>query len=129
MNLKDSITDSVELEERSPASTRLYTKVAMLASAVDLLLFFVSVITYQIDEELGLNVLSAVLLPMLILLIAAFYLAVAERLRAKYLGANIAIILCVVMALCVLGCIVYELVKYGKVYVAPFNPPPVFNID
>ncbi|MCH5163434.1 MAG: hypothetical protein J1F36_00285 [Clostridiales bacterium] len=127
MSIQDSLDDSVDLENRSPQSTRLFTKIAILASTVDLLLFFVCVVTYQIDEILGLNVFGSVFLPMVILIIIALYLAIAERLRAKYLGARIAIIISCLVFILVITFVIIEYIKYGKIYIAPFNPPPVWS--
>ncbi len=127
MSLKDSINNSVDLENRSPISTRLYTKTAILASTIALLLFFICVVTYQIDYILGLNIFAAVFFPMVILFIIAIYLAIAERLRAKYLGAIIAIIISCIVFICILSFLILELIKYGQIFIAPFNPPPVLS--
>ncbi len=124
MSLKDSINNSVDLEDRSPQSTKLFTKIAILASTIALLLFFICVITYQINHTLGLNVFASVFLPMAILFIIAIYLAIAERLRAKYLGAIIAIILSFILLICIIAFVIFELVTFGQIYIAPFNPPP-----
>lgn len=127
MSIQDSLDDSVNLESRSPQSTRLFTKIAILASTVDLLLFFVCIVTYQIDEILGLNVFASVFLPMVIIIIIALYLAIAERLRAKYLGARIAIIISCLVFILMITFVIIVYIKYGKIYIAPFNPPPVWH--
>ncbi len=127
MSLKDSINNSVDLENRSPQSTRLFTKIAILASTIALLLFFICIVTYQIDSILGLNIFAAVFFPMSILFIIAIYLAIAERLRAKYLGAIIAIIISCIVFICIFSFLIFELIKYGQIFIAPFNPPPVLS--
>ena len=127
MSIQDSLDDSVNLESRSPQSTRLFTKIAILASTVDLLLFFICVVTYQIDEILGLNVFASVFLPMVIIVIISLYLAIAERLRAKYLGARIAIIISCLVFILVITFVIIVYIKFGSIYIAPFNPPPVWH--
>ena len=129
MSIKDSIDDSVDLENRSPQSTRLFTKVAITASTLSLLLLFVSAITYQIDSVLGLNVFASVFIPAAILFIAGFYLAITERLRAKYMGARIAIIISCIAFIALMTVIIFELVKYGEIFIAPFNPPDHYNLN
>lgn len=124
MSIKDSINNSVDLENRSPQSTRLFTKIAILSSTVALLLFFICVVSYQIDHIVGLKVFASVFIPMVILFIIAIYLAIAERLRAKYMGARIAIIISCLVFICVVTFLIFELIRYGAIYVAPFNPPP-----
>lgn len=124
MRIEDSIENSVELEERSPQSTRLYTKIAIIISTLSLILFFVSVITYQIDHVLGLNVFAATFVPMLILFTVSFYLAVAELLRVKSMGARIAIIISVLSLLATLTFMFFELITYKKIFIAPFTSPP-----
>lgn len=127
MSFKDSINNSVDLEDRSPQSTRLFTKIAILSSTIALLLFFICVVTYQVNEILGLNVFASVFLPSVILFIIAIYLAISERLREKYLGAIIAIIISCIVAICIVAFLIYELIVYGEIFVAPFNPPPAIS--
>lgn len=122
MKIEESIDNSVGLEERSPQSTKLYTKISLLFSTVALLLFFLSVVTYQIDEVVGINVFSATFIPMAIGFVISLYLALVERLRAKYLGARMAVILSTSVFICIVAFVVYELIKYHQLFVAPFNP-------
>jgi len=128
MNFEDSINHSVELENRSPQSTRLFTKIAMFASISALLLFFVCIICYKINETLGLNMFSSVIVPMGVLLLISAYLAITERLRAKYLGSIIALMVMAVTVLCVVGFMIFELITYDVIFLAPFNPPPKFTL-
>ena len=127
MSVQDSINDSVDLEERSPQSTRLFTKVAILISTVALLLLFVCVVLYQADEILGINVFASIFIPEVILFLIAFYLAIAERLRAKYMGARIAIIISALVFIGVMAFMFFELIKHQEIYIAPFNPPPQYK--
>lgn len=127
MKIEDAINNSVDLENRSPQSTKLFTKLAILISTIALLMFFISVVTYQIDHTLGLNVFASIFIPMAILFIIAVYLAIAERLRAKYMGAIIAIIISCLVFICIVAAIIFELVKYGELFIAPFNPLDPLN--
>ncbi len=127
MALEDSINNSVDLEERSTKSTRLYTKISISASILSLLLFFIGVIAYQIDHLLGINIFAATYVPMLILFTFSFYLAVCERLRAKYLSARIAIFISVLSLIATLTFMVFELIKFKEIFIAPFNRAPVLN--
>lgn len=124
MKLEDSINNSIDLENRSPQSTKLFTKIAILISTLALLIYFICIITYQVDNLLGLHVFSATFIPMVILFVLALFLAVSERLREKYLGAQIAIMISVALFLCLAAFVIFELVKYENFYVAPFNTPP-----
>lgn len=125
MSIEDSINNSVDLEKRSPNSTKLFTKLSIIASIISLLLFFIGVIAYQVDELCGLNIFAAIYMPMLILFTFSFYLAICERLRAKYMGARLAIIISVLSLMATLTFMAFELIKYGKIFIAPFTPAPV----
>lgn len=127
MSIEDSINNSVDLEERSPQSTKFYTKLSIIASIISLLLFFIGVIAYQIDELCGLNIFASIYIPMLILFTFAFYLALCERLRQKYLSARLAVFLSILSLLATLSFMALELIKYGKIYIAPFTPAPILN--
>lgn len=128
MKLEDSINNSIDLENRSPQSTKLFTKIAILISTLALLIYFICIITYQVDNLLGLHVFSATFIPMVILFVLALFLAVSERLREKYLGAQIAIMISVALFLCLAAFVIFELVKYKNFYVAPFNSPPRLHL-
>lgn len=129
MSVQDSIHDSVDLEERSPQSTRLFTKVAILISTVALLLLFGCIILFQVDEILGINVFSSIFIPEVILFLIAFYLAITERLRAKYMGARLAILITILVFIGIMGFIAFELIKYHEIFIAPFNPPPQYKAN
>ena len=109
MKIIQSIDESIDLENRGPSSSRLYNKIAIIVSLIGLIMFFISAITYQINNALGLNVFAAVVIPIIVLLVAAVYLAIAERLRAKYLGAIVALILSGALLACLIGFTVFEL--------------------
>ncbi len=127
MRIEDSINNSVDLEERSPNSTKLFTRMSIIASITSLFVFFVGVIAYQIDELIGLNVFSSIFIPMLILFTFSFYLAVCERLRAKYLSARLAVLLSILSLIATLAFMALELIKYGRIYIAPFSLAPVLK--
>lgn len=127
MSIKDSIDNSVDLENRSPQSTKLFTKIAIFVSTVALLLIFICVVAYQIDKIVGLNIFAAIFIPTVILFLTAFYLALAERLRQKYMGAIFAIIISSLVFIAIVAFMIFELVTYRQIFIAPFNPPPAIE--
>lgn len=127
MKIEQSLNESIDLEERSPTSSKLFTKLSIISSLIALLMFFGCAIMYQINHTLGLNAFAAVLIPKTLLLIISLYLGIAERLRGKYMGAVIALLLCVALTLAIISVFVFELAVYGEVFIAPFNPPPTLN--
>ena len=127
MKIEESITNSVDLENRSPQSTRLFTKIAIISALIALILFFVSAITYQIDNKLGLSVFASVIIPIIVLFVGSLYLAICERLRAKYMSAIVALILTALIAACLIAFVTFELMTYGEIFIAPFNPPPAIK--
>lgn len=68
------------------------------------------------------------MMPMGILLLISAYLSIAERLRAKYLGSIIALITIAITVLCIVGFMIFELITYDVIFLAPFNPPPKFTL-
>ncbi|MBR2967805.1 MAG: hypothetical protein IKC35_03390 [Clostridia bacterium] len=124
MKIIESIDESIDLENRGPSSSRLYNKIAIIVSLIGLIMFVISAIMYQINNVLGLNIFASVIIPDIAMLVTSIYLAVAERLRAKYLGAIVALILAGALLACLIGFVVFELCVYGQLYIAPFNPPP-----
>lgn len=124
MSIKDSIDNSIGLEDRSPQSTRLFTKIAILSSSIALLLFLICLIAYQIDKIVGLNIFASIFIPNIILFLIAFYLALAERLRAKYMSARIALIISCLVFISIVSFLIFEYIRYGAIFIAPFNPVP-----
>ena len=109
MTTSEELDNSINLEEKSPPSTSLFNRLSLLCATIALLLIIIGVISYQVDSDVGLNVIASIYLPSTIIWLFAMYLAIAERLRASYLAAVA----------------VFEVIKYGSFYIAPFNPPPV----
>lgn len=124
MTTSEELDNSIDLEEKSPPSSSLFNRLSLLCATVDLLLIVIGIITYQINHKVGLNVISSIYIPAIILWLFAMYLAVTERLRASYLSAKVSIFLCVLIAAMLIAIAVYEAVKFGTFYIAPFNPPP-----
>lgn len=125
MTTSEELDNSINLEEKSPPSTSLFNRLSLLCATIALLLIIIGVISYQVDSDVGLNVIASIYLPSTIIWLFAMYLAIAERLRASYLAARVSIFLCIIIVMLLTAVAVLEVIKYGSFYIAPFNPPPV----
>lgn len=115
------IAESLEMEEKSAPSDRLYNGLSLACSIAAVALFLTSIVTYFVNRDAGLAVFLRIFYPMLILMIAGLALGLTELLRNRYFTSVLSVQLSAIAFLATIAFVIAQGVLYGRVFILPFN--------
>lgn len=120
MKLVDDLAQSLEMDEKSVYSHKVFKTVSIISCVAAAVMEVLCIVLYFVNAELGLYFYSMLFYPMAILLLITFFFSVPELLRNIYMSSLISLILASVMSIVLIVSIFLQAFLLGKVYIVPF---------
>lgn len=120
MKIIDELAQSMEMDDKSVYSHKVYITVAFIAAIAAGVMEALCLILYFFNSEAGLYVYSLLFYPTAILLIVTFFFSIPELLRNVYWLSLVTLMLAGIMTVLLIVSIFLQAFFLGSVYIIPF---------
>lgn len=120
MRIVEELAQSMEMDDKSVYSHKVYNTVALISSITSAVLEVLCFILYLTVPQIGLYTFSLVFYPLAILLLVTFFFSIPELLRNIYMSSLIALLVASVMIILLIVAVFLQGFLLGTVYIVPF---------
>lgn len=114
------IDNSIELEEKSSPSDKLFNKLSIVFAAVSLGIFFICLVMFCVDKNIGLNLFKYAVYPIILINLFSYVFSIPQLLRNRYFSALLGFLIAAACLIGVIIFVVFQYIYFGRVYMVPF---------